>query len=122
MSIQTQLASIAAWNDEAHVEENRRQYTLKFNAVLEILGPVMDVQQSDASFYLWAGTPIPDDDFAQQLFAQQQVTVLPGSYVSRTVDGINPGANRVRMALVAEVDECIEAAHRIRTFVESLKN
>lgn len=122
MPIQTQLASIAAWEDEAHVEENRRQYTLKFNAVLDILGPVLNVTQSDASFYLWAGTPIPDDQFAQQLFAQQQVTVLPGSYLSRTVDGINPGSQRVRMALVAEVDECIEAAHRIRAFVESLDN
>jgi len=120
MPIQTQLASIAAWQDEAHVAENRRQYTLKFQAVLEILQPVMNVQQSDASFYLWAGTPIADDEFAQQLYAQQQVTVLPGSYLSRTVDGMNPGHNRVRMALVAEVDECIEAAHRIRTFVESL--
>lgn len=120
MPIQTQLASIAAWQDEAHVAENRRQYTLKFQAVLDILQPVMDVQQSDASFYLWAGTPIADDEFAQQLYAQQQVTVLPGSYLSRTVDGVNPGSNRVRMALVAEVDECIEAAHRIRTFVESL--
>ena len=120
MPIQTQLASIAAWQDEAHVEENRRQYTRKFKAVLDILTPVMDIQQSDASFYLWAKTPIADDTFAQQLYAQQQVTVLPGSYLSRTIDGINPGTNRVRMALVAEVDECIEAAHRIRTFVESL--
>ena len=122
LSIHAQLASIAAWEDEAHVEENRRQYTLKFKAVLKILSPVLDVHQSDAGFYLWAGTPIPDDQFAQQLYAQQQVTVLPGSYVSRTVDGVNPGTNRVRMALVAEVDECIEAAHRIRAFIESLKS
>ena len=120
MSIPNQIASIAAWNDESHVEENRRLYTLKFNAVLEILSPVMDVKQSDASFYLWAKTPINEEVFAQRLFAEQQVTVLPGSYLSRTIDGINPGEGRIRMALVAEVDECIEAAKRIRALVESL--
>ncbi len=120
MPIQTQIASIAAWNDEAHVRDNRQQYSLKFNAVLDILRPVMDVEQSDASFYLWAKTPIDDDAFAQRLFAEQHVTVLPGSYLSRTIDGINPGTNRVRLALVANVEECIEAAHRIRAFVETL--
>lgn len=120
MSIPNQLASIAAWNDEEHVKENRRLYTQKFNAVLEILAPVMDIKQSDAGFYLWAHTPINEETFAQRLFAEQQVTVLPGSYLSRTIDGINPGHNRVRMALVAEVDECIEAAKRIRALVESL--
>jgi N-succinyldiaminopimelate aminotransferase len=120
MSIPNQLASIAAWNDEEHVKENRRQYTQKFNAVLDILSPVLDVKQSDASFYLWANTPINEEEFAQRLFAEQQVTVLPGSYLSRTIDGINPGSNRVRMALVAEVEECIEAAKRIRALVESL--
>lgn len=120
MSIPNQLASIAAWKDETHVEENRRLYTEKFKAVLDILSPVMDVKQSDASFYLWAKTPINEETFAQRLFAEQQVTVLPGSYLSRTVDGINPGANRIRMALVAEVEECIEAAKRIRTLIESL--
>jgi len=120
MPVQTQLASIAAWNDEAHVEQNRAEYTEKFRRVIEILNPVMPVEQSDAGFYLWAATPVDDETFAQQLFAQQNVTVLPGSYLSRTVDGINPGENRVRMALVASVDECIEAAQRIRAFVESL--
>jgi N-succinyldiaminopimelate aminotransferase len=120
MSIPNQIASIAAWNDESHVEENRRLYTQKFQAVLDILSPVMDVKQSDASFYLWAKTPINEEEFAQRLFAEQQVTVLPGSYLSRTIDGINPGAGRIRMALVAEVDECIEAAKRIRTLIENL--
>lgn len=120
MSIPNQLASISAWNDEEHVKENRRLYTQKFNAVLDILKPVMDVEQTDASFYLWAKTPINEEEFAQKLFAEQQVTVLPGSYLSRTVDGINPGSNRIRMALVAEVDECIEAAKRIRSLIESL--
>lgn len=120
MSIPNQLASIAAWGDETHVQQNRDFYTQKFQAVLEILSPVMDVQQTDASFYLWAKTPINEEEFAQRLFAEQQVTVLPGSYLSRTIDGVNPGANRVRMALVAEVEECIEAAKRIRALVESL--
>ncbi|UZK04433.1 succinyldiaminopimelate transaminase [Venatoribacter cucullus] len=120
MPLQTQLASIAAWNDEQHVAENRDLYTQKFRAVLDILSPVLPVQQTDASFYLWVETPINEETFAQQLFAQQNVTVLPGSYLSRTVNDINPGKNRVRMALVAGVDECIEAAQRIRAFVESL--
>jgi len=120
MPVHTQLASIAARNDEQHVLNNRAQYTEKFRATLDILSPVLDVKQTDASFYLWPKTPIDEETFAQQLFAQQHVTVLPGSYLSRTVDGINPGSQRIRMALVAEVDECIEAARRIRTFVESL--
>ena len=120
MPVPTQLASISAWNDEAHVIENRRLYTQKFQAVLEILAPVMDVKQSDASFYLWAKTPINEEEFAQRLFAEHNVTVLPGSYLSRTIDGINPGSNRIRMALVAEVDECIDAAKRIRALIESL--
>ncbi len=120
MPLQTQLASIAAWNDEQHVADNRALYTQKFRTVINILNPVMAVEQTGASFYLWAKTPIDEETFAQQLFAQQNVTVLPGSYLSRTVDGINPGENHVRMALVAGVDECIEAAHRIHRFVESL--
>jgi N-succinyldiaminopimelate aminotransferase len=120
MSIPVQLASIAAWNDEAHVEENRHYYSQKFRAVLDILQPVMDIEQSDASFYLWPKTPIADDLFTQRLFAEQHVTVLPGSYISRTVNGINPGEGRVRLALVAEVEECITAARRVRAFIESL--
>ncbi len=125
MPIHTQLASIAAWNDEEHVKENRRQYSLKFKAVLEILNDPsiadkIEVEQTDASFYLWAKTSIDEELFAQQLFAQQHVTVLPGSYLSRTIDGTNPGQNRVRMALVASVEECIEAAERIKHFVQSL--
>ncbi len=125
MPIQTQLASAVAWSDEEHVEENRRQYSLKFKAVLEILNHPslagkISVEQTDASFYLWAKTDMDEEQFAQQLFAQQHVTVLPGSYLSRTIDGINPGKNRVRMALVASLDECIEAANRIKQFVQSL--
>ncbi len=120
MPIQHQLASIAAWNDEQHVLENRRFYQQKFTAVLEILDGVLDVEQPAASFYLWPETPIDEKDFAQQLFARQNVTVLPGSYLGRENSGVNPGSRRVRMALVAPLDECIEAAQRIKTFVKSL--
>ncbi|MDH5180051.1 MAG: succinyldiaminopimelate transaminase [Gammaproteobacteria bacterium] len=115
-----QLASIAAWNDEQHVEESRRLYVEKFNAVLDILSPVLDVNKPDAGFYLWPKTPIPGDQFAQGLFAQQNVTVLPGSYLSREAHGINPGQDRIRMALVAPLQECIHAAQRIRRFIEVL--
>ncbi len=120
MPIQHQLASIEAGNDEDHVLDNRDQYRHKFDAVIEILSPVMDVQRPDASFYLWAKTPIADDKFAQGLFASQNVTVLPGRYLSRETDGILPGAGFVRMALVATVDECVEAAKRIRAYIEAL--
>ncbi len=120
MSVHTQLASIAAWNDEQHVADNRVQYTQKFRSVLEMLSPVLNVKQSEASFYLWPETPVNEETFARELFAQQNVTVLPGSYLSRTVNGINPGANRIRMALVASVEECTAAAVRIRALTESL--
>ena len=116
----TQAASIAAWRDEAHVVANRELYRQKFDAVLAILQPVMKVQRPDAGFYLWAETPGSDTEFARGLFAEQNVTVLPGSYLSREAHGSNPGAGRVRMALVAELDECIEAAGRIREFLEKL--
>jgi N-succinyldiaminopimelate aminotransferase len=120
MSVQNQLASIAAWKDETHVLENRQAYRNKFQAVLRILQPVMKIQQTDASFYLWPETPISDELFAQKLFEQEHVTVLPGSYLSRTVHGLNPGANRIRMALVASEADCIEAAERIKRFVAGL--
>ena len=120
MPVHTQLASITAWSDEQHVIKNRQEYTQKFSSVLDILSPVLDVKQTEASFYLWPKTPINEETFAQQLFAQQNVTVLPGSYLSRTVDDINPGSNRIRMALVAPTAECTEAALRIRSFIESL--
>ncbi|MDH5388511.1 MAG: succinyldiaminopimelate transaminase [Gammaproteobacteria bacterium] len=115
-----QLASIAAWSDEAHVEQNRQLYQDKFDTVLAILAPVCEAQKPDAGFYLWLHTDIDDADFAQQLFHQQNVTVLPGSYLSRDVDGQNPGNHHVRMALVAPFDECIEAANRIKQFIETL--
>ncbi len=117
MPVQTQLASIAAWQDEAHVRANRDQYRAKYDAVLEILQPVLDVQRPDGSFYLWAKTPGDDATFTRELFAREHVTVVPGSYLSREVNGENPGAGRVRMALVAPLAECIEAAERIRSFL-----
>ncbi|NNG64399.1 aminotransferase class I/II-fold pyridoxal phosphate-dependent enzyme, partial [Pseudomonas fragi] len=117
MPVQTQLASIAAWNDEAHVRTNRDLYREKFDAVLEILGPVLDVQRPDGGFYLWPRVEGDDADFCRDLFAEEQVTVVPGSYLSREVDGFNPGAGRVRMALVAPLAECVEAAERIREFI-----
>jgi len=114
-----QAASIKAWSDEQHVLANRDLYREKFNTVLNILSDVLDVKQAHAGFYLWAKTPIDDERFAQGLFGQQNVTVLAGSYLSRPCNGINPGANHVRMALVAPVDECAEAAQRIRTYIKS---
>jgi len=117
MPVQTQLASIAAWQDEAHVRANRDQYRAKYDAVLDILQPVLDVQRPDGSFYLWAKVPGCDAEFTRDLFQAQHVTVVPGSYLSREVDGVNPGAGRVRMALVAPLAECIEAAERIRAFL-----
>ena len=117
MPVQHQLASIAAWNDEAHVRENRVLYRAKFSAVTEILSDILPVSIPDASFYLWPETPIGDEAFSRELFTQQHVTVLPGSYLARTVAGVNPGNNRVRMALVAPLENCIEAAHRIKDFL-----
>ncbi len=120
MPLAHQQASIAAWNDEAHVINNRELYRTKFNASLEILQPVCDAHKPDAGFYIWLNTPGSDTDFAQQLFTRQNVTVLPGSYLSREVDGINPGSNHVRMALVAPFEECIDAASRIKQFIQTL--
>ncbi len=121
MPLPTQLASIAAWNDEKHVETNRELYREKFKAVAEILESVWPLEQPEAGFNFWARTPIDDEKFTQQLFEQQHITVLPGSYLSREVNGVNPGKNYVRMALVASIDECIEAANRIKQFItESL--
>lgn len=119
MPLHNQLASIAAWSDEDHVRENRAAYRAKFEAVVPILREVMNVDFPDAGFYLWPETPMDDETFARELSAQQNVHVLPGRYLSRTVDGHNPGENRVRMALVAPVDECVEAAKRIVTFVKA---
>jgi len=119
MPIHNQLASMAAWGDEDHVRENRAAYRAKFEAVVPILREVMTVEFPDAGFYLWPETPFDDETFARELSARQNVHVLPGRYLSRTVKGHNPGENRVRMALVAPVEECVEAAKRIVTFVRN---
>jgi len=120
MPIHNQLASIAAWQDEEHVRANRAAYREKFSTVVPILAEVMAVQAPDAGFYLWPETPIDDAEFALRLAEAKNVHVLPGQYLSREVDGFNPGAGRVRMALVAPLDECVEAAKRIRDFVAEL--
>ncbi|MEQ4616524.1 MAG: succinyldiaminopimelate transaminase [Corticimicrobacter sp.] len=119
MSQVVSRASIAAWSDETHVRANRRLYAEKFAAVLPILSPVLDVALPDASFYLWAGVAGDDVAFARELYASTAVTVLPGSYLAREAHGLNPGAGRIRIALVAPVADCIEAAHRIAAFVAS---
>lgn len=119
MSGPVQQASIAAWGDEAHVVANRAEYRRKFAEVTPVLEPVLDVRLPDAAFYLWAGVKGSDTDFARELLAQYNVTVLPGSYLAREVAGRNPGAGRVRMALVADTAECLEAAQRIVKFVQS---
>lgn len=115
-----QAASIAAWNDEAHVIENRKLYAEKFERVVEILKPVLPVSQPDAAFYLWLRTPIADTAFAQGLYRDYNVTVLPGSFLARTAQGINPGENFVRLALVAGTDETVEAAQRIAKYTSEL--
>ena len=118
MSVHTQLASIAAWQDESHVKANRDQYRAKFAKVIEILSDVLPAQLPDAGFYLWLKTPIDDETFAKHLFEHANITVLPGSYLSRAVENSNPGSHFVRMALVAELEECVEAAQRIKQFVK----
>jgi N-succinyldiaminopimelate aminotransferase len=114
MSPPVQAASIAAWNDEAHVVDNRRQYAAKFAQATPLIGRVLATRRPEAGFYLWAQVPGGDDeDYTRRLYAQYNVTVLPGSYLSREVDGFNPGRGYVRIALVAEVAEVMQAAERI---------
>lgn len=120
MPVPTQIASTLAWQDEAHVRENRAAYRAKFDAVLSVLNGVIDVQRPDASFYLWPKTPIKGDEFAQRLYAEENITVLPGSFLAREANGVNPGQDYVRMALVASLEECVQAAERIRRFMQRL--
>ena len=120
MSGPVQMASATAWGDENHVIENRRLYREKFDVALSILQPVCDVTLPDAAFYLWLPTSISDTAFARRLFIDKNVTVLPGSYLARESQGVNPGKNRVRVALVSSLDECAESARRIRDFIEKL--
>lgn len=121
MNPAVQAASVAAWNDEQHVIENRRLYREKFDLVTPILAGHLDVGLPDAGFYLWARTPISDTDFARRLHAEYNVTVLPGSFLAREANGVNPGAGFVRIALVAGTADCVEAAERIAAFCQTLK-
>ncbi|MDD5033226.1 MAG: succinyldiaminopimelate transaminase [Methylococcaceae bacterium] len=119
-SLPVQYASLAAWSDEAHVKENRAIYREKFAAVHGILNEVLDVTLPPAGFYLWPRTPLEGEIFARELYAQQNVTVLPGSYLSRECHGVDPGRDHVRLALVTPLEECVEAAERIKRFVVGL--
>jgi N-succinyldiaminopimelate aminotransferase len=119
MSPVVQAASVAAWNDEQHVQDNRALYREKFAQVTPLLAEVMEVMLPDAGFYLWAKIKGNDHDFARDLFALYNVTVLPGSYLARDGQGVNPGDGRIRMALVADTAECVEAAQRIAEFVKT---
>ncbi len=116
----TQTASTAAWRDEAHVIENRKLYRQKFEQVLQLLSDTLAPRKPQAGFYLWAQTPISDTEFARRLYAEQNVTVLPGRYLARDSAAGNPGRNRVRMALVAPLDECVDAARRINSLLAVL--
>jgi N-succinyldiaminopimelate aminotransferase len=123
MSQVVQHASIAAWSDEAHVADNRRQYRRKFDALVPLLTPVMHAPRPEAGFYLWARVPGGDDEaFARELFAAAHVTVLPGQYLARDAHGTNPGRGYVRMALVPALADCIDAARRIVTFCGRYRN
>ncbi len=119
MNPAVQAASVAAWNDEEHVRENRRQYAVKFAAVTPLLADVLGATMPDAGFYLWVRTPqgMPDTEFTRRLLADYNVLVVPGSYLAREANGVNPGAGFVRIALVAPLADCIEAAERIRSFI-----
>ncbi|HEX3839009.1 MAG TPA: succinyldiaminopimelate transaminase [Steroidobacteraceae bacterium] len=117
MSPMVQMASRVAWDDDAHVRVNRQLYREKFERVLPILSPVLDVRRPDGAFYLWVDVGGDDERFTRELFARQNVTVLPGSYLARTTDQGNPGAGRIRLSLTATVEDCVTAATRIRDFI-----
>jgi len=114
----TQETSVIA--DKAHVQANKGLYREKFDAVLDIFKPVINISRPDASFYLWPETPISEIEFAAGLYSRQNITVLPGSFLSRSIAAGNPGKNRIRIALVAELDQCIEAAERMCEYIETL--
>jgi N-succinyldiaminopimelate aminotransferase len=120
MSPTLQHASIVAWNDETHVIENRQKYREKFQKITPLLARVLEVKTPDAGFYLWAKVPQDDVHFACNLLAQYNVAVLPGSLLAREAHGINPGTGRIRLALVAELPECLDAAQRICAFVQNM--
>ena len=117
MSLMVQALSCAAWQDEVHVQKNRALYRAKFAAVLEILNPTLGLHQPQAGFFLWPNVAQDDTEFTRKLFTEQHITVLPGQFLSRTMNGINPGYGHVRMALVAEQAQCVSAARRIKAFL-----
>ena len=118
MSVPTQLASVAAWDEDGHAAANRELYRAKYAGVLPVLAPVLALDRPAGAFYLWADVGGDDERFTRDLFAAKNLTLLPGSYLAREVDGFNPGRGRVRISLVASVDECVEAAHRLRDFIQ----
>ncbi|MEO7404326.1 MAG: succinyldiaminopimelate transaminase [Burkholderiales bacterium] len=120
MSPPYQAASVIAWGDELHVRENRAKYAQKFREALPLLAAPLETQMPDAGFYFWVKTPITDTEFARRLYAERHVTVLPGSYLAREAMGVNPGAGYIRLALVAEREECIEGIARLADFARSL--
>ena len=120
MAPPVQAASVAAWNDEAHVLDNRNQYREKFAACTPLMAGVLGTGMPDAGFYLWARTPVADTEFARGLLEHYNVVVLPGSFLAREAQGVNPGAGFVRIALVAGLEECLEATRRIRQFAQQL--
>lgn len=117
MPYHTEIAAITALGDDRHVQANRERYRKKFSAVLPILEPVLSVPRPEAAFYLWPDVGSDDETFARELFARKNITALPGTYLARDTDAGNPGRNRIRLSLVAEVDQCVEAATRIRDFL-----
>ena len=117
MNPAVQAASVAAWNDEAHVIDNRRLYAEKFKTVTPLLQGSLAVEMPDAAFYLWARTSMLDTEFALKAYRNFNVTVLPGSFLARAAHGVNPGEGFVRLALVASLDECVEAAQRLQQIV-----
>jgi len=119
MPVPTQVASIAAWSDDAHAATNRSLYREKFAQVIPILAPLLDVVEPDGAFYLWPDVQCDDETFTRELFATQNLTILPGSYLARDSRAGNPGLNRVRISLVAPLAECVTAAERIRHFLET---
>jgi N-succinyldiaminopimelate aminotransferase len=119
LPVHVQRASIAAWDEDGHARDNRALYRAKFDAVLPILAPVLDVTRPPAGFYLWPDVGGDDERFARELYARENVLVLPGSYMARDAGRGNPGYGRVRISLVAPLADCVAAAHRIRHFIES---
>ncbi len=120
MPIHHQMASCEAWKDTKHSKVNRDLYRKKFDMIRDVLSPLIDIQYPEAGFYLWLETPVSDTEFTYNLYSQQNITVLPGSFISRKIDGLNPGENFVRIALVAQIDECIEAASRIKQYLQTI--